>query len=246
MLNLHLHDNGWTIFLQDINLVEVSDKELSLISHLLRTYPLIIARNQHFSIKEEVSIIKKFPTWQWPLSPTHGDTFVAENSNFLVEQSEGYLLKVTESGIFGNPEGLDWHTDNPSLHKNKTISYLYSVKGSIGSLTTFNNSSLAFQEMEEKEKILKLKCITARGDVIPVVNEYGFFFPFRQIDKLENEDHSLIENIGAHITNEKYCYHHAWHDGDVILSNQTSSIHKRWPFKNMAERVLHKSIMGFM
>ena len=35
-------------------------------------------------------------------------------------------------------------------------------------------------------------------------------------------------------------YDHYWEDGDVVISEQWLSIHKRWEFKRMSERILHR------
>jgi alpha-ketoglutarate-dependent taurine dioxygenase len=38
-------------------------------------------------------------------------------------------------------------------------------------------------------------------------------------------------------------YHHDWEDGDVVISEQYLSIHKRWEFEHMDKRVLHRLTM---
>ena len=34
--------------------------------------------------------------------------------------------------------------------------------------------------------------------------------------------------------------HHDWEDGDLVISEQWLSIHKRWTFEKMDKRVLHR------
>ena len=50
----------------------------------------------------------------------------------------------------------------------------------------------------------------------------------------------LFEYLKNHILQDKYRYDHHWKDGDVVISEQWLTIHKRWPFENMKERVLHR------
>jgi alpha-ketoglutarate-dependent taurine dioxygenase len=47
----------------------------------------------------------------------------------------------------------------------------------------------------------------------------------------------------AHLLNEKYAYHHDWEDGDIVMADQMSGMHKRWAFELMHERLLHR--IGF-
>ena len=49
-----------------------------------------------------------------------------------------------------------------------------------------------------------------------------------------------MKYITNHVTQEKYQYHHEWQDGDVVISEQWLSIHKRWRFEEMDKRLLHR------
>ena len=48
-----------------------------------------------------------------------------------------------------------------------------------------------------------------------------------------------------HAEQEKYTYHHDWEDGDIVISEQWLSIHKRWPFEDMKNRLLHRIAFGY-
>ena len=73
----------------------------------------------------------------------------------------------------------------------------------------------------------------------------GLYFPFQQVyDVVEgatkqqwNELHTFLK---GHCTKEKYIYHHDWQDKDLVISEQWLSIHKRWQFDGMKERLLHR------
>jgi taurine dioxygenase len=43
-----------------------------------------------------------------------------------------------------------------------------------------------------------------------------------------------------HVQQDKYRYDHHWKDGDVVISEQWLTIHKRHEFDNMSNRVLHR------
>lgn len=230
-----LHSNGWTVFLKNFNFAQASLEDLRYISDLLKTNPLIIARKQLLSIEDEVSLLKMFPSpGPYPI-----------NGDFMVNGSRGMLIKVTKHGLFGEPEGLPWHCDNPGQKENREISYLYSIKGSLGSITTFNNSNLALKDWDGKESLKDIKCLTQHGDTVSIITKYGLFFPAHQILEIKNNN-SLIDDLGEFILQDQYCYHHEWQDQDIILSNQMISLHKRWPFNGMSDRLLHKAAMGFI
>ena len=73
----------------------------------------------------------------------------------------------------------------------------------------------------------------------------GLYFPFQQVyDIVEGatkeqwgELHTFLK---SHCTKEKYIYHHDWQDRDLVISEQWLSIHKRWEFAGMKDRLLHR------
>jgi alpha-ketoglutarate-dependent taurine dioxygenase len=232
-----MHENGWTIFLTDFDFSLASKNDIKKISDLLKTHPVVIARHQKLNIKDEIKLINMFASpGPYPI-----------DGSYLVEDSAKLLLKVTLDGLFGEPEGLPWHTDNPSLEANREITYLYAVKGSEGSITIFNNNNLALENFNNIEELKSLKCVSESGKIIPTETKYGFFFSPHQIRKIENtKEANFINEVQQHITQEKYCYQHNWQDGDVVFNNQLTGLHSRLPFPKMAERLLHKASLGFV
>jgi alpha-ketoglutarate-dependent taurine dioxygenase len=61
----------------------------------------------------------------------------------------------------------------------------------------------------------------------------------------KEESTPIINEYAAHTTKEKYCYHHDWDDGDVVISEQWLGIHKRWKFEGIMNRVLHRAVFDF-
>ena len=61
----------------------------------------------------------------------------------------------------------------------------------------------------------------------------------------KEESQEIIDLIAPHTIQEKYCYHHDWRDGDIVISEQNLGIHKRWPFKHMKSRLLHRAVFDF-
>jgi len=77
-----------------------------------------------------------------------------------------------------------------------------------------------------------------------VGNRKSIFCPYLQVRNFvgmtEEESMPLLEKIGEYVTQDKYCYHHDWEDGDVVISDQTEAIHKRWAFDGMPTRLVHR------
>ena len=79
------------------------------------------------------------------------------------------------------------------------------------------------------------------------INQLGYrslFMPFNQVHFVKDWDkplgRQLIEKLRDFVLNPKYVYHHDWEDGDLVIADQWSGIHKRWEFAGMENRVLHR------
>ena len=100
----------------------------------------------------------------------------------------------------------------------------------------YSNSSF-FVDHVNDENPINLVQINKEG-------KKGLYFPFLQIFGFEGYDdatfNQIMDELTAHVLQEKYAYHHDWDDGDVVVSEQWLSIHKRWEFDHMDERVLHR------
>jgi hypothetical protein len=60
-----------------------------------------------------------------------------------------------------------------------------------------------------------------------------------------DESKKIMDPLAEYTIQDKYCYHHYWDDGDVIIAEQWLGIHKRWPFKEIDKRVLHRAVFDF-
>ena len=56
---------------------------------------------------------------------------------------------------------------------------------------------------------------------------------------------AFISKLSEYVIQDKYCYDHYWDDGDVVIAEQWLGIHKRWPFKDIDKRVLHRAVFDF-
>ncbi len=60
----------------------------------------------------------------------------------------------------------------------------------------------------------------------------------------DTEARNFLKEVGAYVTQPKYVYSHNWEDGDVAISNQVNSIHRRLECPTMDVRVLHRLVFN--
>jgi hypothetical protein len=145
------------------------------------------------------------------------------------------------------------------------VTWLYGARGVEGSITSYCNTIIGFNDLTTDLKAFaktlvaesSSKFISSTGQdfVFPLYCDCGlgkmsWTFPYTQIKKFQGytveQSKAIIELLREPIMDEKYCYHHQWQVGDLIISNEKISIHKRPPFDQMDYRLLHKGTMGFL
>ena len=265
-----IHENGWTvIFGEDFDLKNITQEQVLEVSRLLATNTLVIFKKQHLTVEEEVRIIKMFkdPRQFYPEINEIDSAYI----NCIVPNSDNYLIRVTgEKDEKGNPgfQGMKgellWHVNDPVRDDRHPLVWLYGVKGTAGSRTTWNNNIYSYRQLDDeaKERYSKLKIIVkhARQDdeiqgFTPnlvhtyLTGEKGLYYPFNQIKGFvglsESENKEIMDELTAYTTQEKFLYHHDWDDGDLTIAEQWSGVHKRWPFEGMDTRVLHRAVFRF-
>ncbi len=281
-MKYHLHENGWTVILDDFDFLTATQDEINQIGCLLATNTLVVARNQgHLTANDEADVCARFGNLE-DLTPFKD---VAPYKNVIIPGTGDRVVRVTgeldehgEPGLFGHVDDLDWHCNQPGMPNRKPLVWLLGVKGTAGSRTSWTNNIVAYNDLsnEWKEKIkdLKMICGWKKGTysdfdfgkasgVTENYNEHytpnmvytnngnqtGLFFPFLQfrnfVGLTENESRAIIEPLRDHVLQDKYCYHHDWQDGDVVIAEQWLGIHKRWKFDGMPNRVLHRVTFDF-
>ena len=289
---MKLLDNRWTVEVSDIDLRDCTKDEASDIAQKIAVNTVVVIRDQHLTHEEEV----KFCELIGNVQKLPKDNPERHYKHMPPEQNG--VFQVTEGGLFGHKEVLDWHANQPSNPNRCPLIWLYAVKGSKGSKTSWINMIEAYRDLSEREqdelKDVQVYCgyrasegytqDTFFNDHINIDNPIdlvytnnlgrtGLFFPFYQIlgmrsktnkfwdmkDHKELTDEELIDynwtrnsffiptmqRLRRHVEQEKYTYHHYWEDGDVVISEQWLSIHKRWPFEDMKNRLLHRIAFGY-
>lgn len=76
---------------------------------------------------------------------------------------------------------------------------------------------------------------------------YFSWFQFGKFKELAAEESIKIRDIlrFSILNDQKNIYDHHWSDGDVILSDQWFGLHKRHPFEQIEDRLLHRGVIDY-
>jgi len=164
-MKYHLHQNGWTVILDNFDFLTATQDEINQIGCLLATNTLVVARNQgHLTANDEADICARFGNLE-DLTPFKD---VAPYKNVIIPGTQDRAVRVTgeldehgEPGLFGHVDDLDWHCNQPGMSNRKPLVWLLGVKGTAGSRTSWTNNILAYQDLSDewRERIKDLKMI---------------------------------------------------------------------------------------
>lgn len=252
----------WVETLSD-NLANISDERAREIGKLVTEKMVVVLRNQNLTVEDELNFARRCGN----VASTAGEKGKHLSIADGVIRVTGKKNKYGEEGLFGHKAALDWHCNQPSNNRMPLI-WLYGAEGTAASRTSWLNMVEAYKELpkdlyqEIKDIKITLGYKVGSYSTNKVFEEHhdtdnafkivqtntagytGLYFPFLQIFGMkgvsENKFTELMEKLKAHVLQEKYMYHHDWQDGDVVISEQWLSLHKRWAFQKMEERVLHR------
>jgi taurine dioxygenase len=269
-MKTRIHNNGWTIFIdEDIN--TLTKQEILEVGRLTTTNMVVVFKNQQLTDRQEINFCKTIGNCQYvvnPFLPKDGQRFAPIAVNEHILRVTGEKNDKGEPGLFGHVDALDWHANQCSNKDRNPLIWLYGVRGTAESRTSWLNNIESYKDLDEDFKALlktkKIYCGFETGRYTPstVFKEHihndvlfdlvmtnqagqtGLYFPFLQTfgmaDTSEEEYQYIWNKLKNHVLQEKYMYHHDWNDGDVVISEQWLSIHKRWKFDQMEKRLLHR------
>lgn len=255
------------MILSNVNL-KTADKETAFdITEMLLDDGVVVFPNQDLSPDEEVQFCQLIGNCQrLQNEPGERGEHIAVNDHII--RVTGEKNNHGEPGLFGHTSALDWHANQASSYDRAPLIWLYGVKGTEGSCTSWIDMQAAYRdlpqiiktELKEVEITLGYKSgsysdseffvehhATDRPFKLVHTNDggkTGLYFPFLQIFGMvgykEHDFKQTMDWLIEHVQQDKYRYDHHWKDGDVVISEQWLTIHKRHEFDNMSNRVLHR------
>lgn len=169
-MKYEIHENGWTVIVRDFDFNQATKAEIDLISRLVAKHTVVVVKNQSLTLEEEIKVCHMFKDPEPAFKPS--DHMFKSSAADLKIDPIGLISRVTgekdedgEPGIAGHASEMAWHSDMPYDPLRRSIVWLYAVRGSKGSRTSWNNTILAYNDMsqEDKDRIKDLKCIYFSG-----------------------------------------------------------------------------------
>ena len=274
-MNYHLHENGWTVILDDFDFNQATQEDINQIAKLIAYQTCVVVRNQNIDLDKELEILNMFKNLKPVFLPTD------EHFKNTAVDKDGIICRVTaelnehgKPGLGANPGDFDWHANFTWRKDRRPIIWLYGLKGTVGSRTSWNNNVLSYNDLdpEFRDSLKDIKQVILGGtrhdgEAPPSWKEgeeeqyfpplvytsmagiTGLYFPFAQNEGFVGMDDAsakeLRDKLTAHTMQEKYIYHHDWKDGDIVISDQWFGIHKRWYYEALEKRLLHRAAVDY-
>ena len=149
-MNLYIDQNGWTVHIDNFDPRIVTQDELELLRTLPYTNVLVAIHDLPALTSEEYQEFchKVFYQVQNDLS-VHDRRFLPGHNREILQVTGRRNESGEIIGIFGMPEFLPWHCNQPGLpfDRRPDCLTLYSVEGCKGSVTAYTNSVLALKDL---------------------------------------------------------------------------------------------------
>jgi alpha-ketoglutarate-dependent taurine dioxygenase len=191
-------------------------------------------------VKTHVTV-PDYTTWEDP------DTYPMQRVSGMVKNGQS-------TGIFGTGK-LDWHCNLNGPDRADGVA-LQSIEGVEGTVTSWLNTAQALNDMPN-DLIEELSQTYAEYEYAPEIwaaglppqqlsamkknsNKYkmwiiqenlggtkGIYFYTLNKCVMVTNNNNLQNTLKDFLFQEKYIYHHAWEVGDIVISDQLLSLHKR-------------------
>jgi taurine dioxygenase len=203
-------------------------------------------------------------------------TFTDDDSLFPIQRVTGKLKNGNITGIFGTGI-LDWHSNmNGPFNRARGVALQGVSQGCVGTSTSWMDTTKAYAAMSDELK-KRCEGVEGRFEyspeiwaeglskiqyehmlknkeefyMMPLVNishkgKPGLYFHFMNKCSFPS-DPELLEILKEHCFKTEFIYKHVWEIGDIVLSDQVLTLHKRDQDDPaiLAERILHRYTFNF-
>jgi len=197
--------------------------------------------------------------------------YVGADEDFPVQRVTGKKIKGDPTGIFGQGK-LDWHSNmNGPFNRARGVALQGVSEACVGTSTSWMDTTLAYAAMSDELKT-RCQNVVGRYEYAPEIWAEGLpKFQYDLMLKNKEEfynmplinlsdkgrpglyfhynnkctfpsDPELLEVLKEHCFKPEFIYTHVWEIGDIVLSDQVLTLHKRDQDDPaiLAERVLHR------
>lgn len=278
-MKISLSKNSWVVTVTELDLNAITDEEIDILGCLVNYYTLVIIKDQkNLPVELQESVCRRFGS---TLDDDYGIEGFKQRLGRLLQPGGTITSRVTgeknedgEPGLFGFKEELKWHANKVERANRRSMVWIYGVRGTKGSVTSFTNHIIAYNDMPEefKKEISGLKTIYSyqlskdererMGQDVgisehtpPLVytnagGQTGIYLSWLHLDHfvgMTTEESKIIAGKIEKfvLSNPRYVYDHEWTDGDLLLSEQWLGLHKRHAFEHMEQRLINRIETSF-
>lgn len=214
-MKLRLHENGWTVLVEDVALQTATQRQMNTIAYLLATNTVVVIKNQSLTIQQQIAICEKIGRLEDFSNYRAGagrdvDAMVVPGSDDKALRVTGELDEHGRPGLFGHVSDLDWHCNHPANPNREPLVWLYGERGTPGSRTSWINNIMSYNDLskQDQEYYQSLRLINGYkqgsystddfGKPVDINYQYrpnlvqtniagrtGLFFPFLQIHQID-------------------------------------------------------------
>jgi len=187
-------DNKWPLVVEDFDLNNATNEDIQLIGKSVVSCALTVIRGQKLTAEQEVAWSKKFGSTPNRFSKRKTDPELLKIYSRSTAREHPAISSVTGKldehgypGLHGGSGDLDWHCGQPWFDGRPDLVYLYAVEHSAGSRTSYINSQLAYDDLDDKIKN-KIADVYIRATAdMSRYSETGEVFDF--LDREENTEY---------------------------------------------------------
>ena len=201
-------------------------------------------------------------------------TFTGPDHAFPVQRVTGKRINGEPSGIFGTGK-LDWHCNMNGPDRARGVA-LQGVSGIAGTSTSWMDTTLAYAAMSDELKA-RCAGVVGRFEYAPEIwaeglESWQYEYMLRNKEDFYNmplvnvsergrpglyfhyhnkctfpSDPELFDILKEHCFKPEFIYTHFWEPGDIVISDQLITLHKRDQDDPsiLAERILHRYTFHF-
>ena len=249
--------NDWVVEIGEVCLQDLSPAEARIIGKFVLTNLVVVVKGQEMTPEEQINFcnhlgkVERYYTSKRKIAISRD-----YSSGDGVARITGQKNEHGARGMFPDKQELIWHADGCEKHNRNSIVWLHSITGSDGSVTSWNNTSMALRDMpvKIKESLKQMKIYTKTPEGFPLyikrsrepfnvymkndVGVEGLYCPHNFVDEIIGED--LHDYLVDFLFKSKYIYDHEWEDGDVVISEQWLTTHMRHYCETIESRVLNR------
>jgi alpha-ketoglutarate-dependent taurine dioxygenase len=169
-MKIEIDKNGWTVHAYDINPAEFTAEQGKTIAGYVGTNTTVIMHSlPKMSLQEYQDFAHKLGNAQQDSSL--GNPYFDPNSNREVIRVTGEKDEHgNNKGLFSQKEELTWHANECGRQDRPDALCLYAVSGTAGSVTSFSNTILAYEDLK--------KATDAPAELLANVDNYEAYYDY--------------------------------------------------------------------